>query len=63
VGLGFEIAAPVILCTYCGYKADSWLGTAPWLLVVGSMLGIAVAFYNLFRRVAGGRRGSTDDSP
>jgi len=61
--LGLEIAVPVILCTYVGYKADSWLGTAPWLLVVGSMLGIAVAFYNLFRRVGGGPRGSGIERP
>ena len=61
--MGFEIAVPVILCTYVGYRADSWLGTAPWLLVVASMLGIAVAFYNLFRRVGSPPRGSDDDRP
>lgn len=59
--MGFEIAVPVILGTYVGYQSDSWFGTAPWLLVVGSMLGIAVAFYNLFRRVGGGSRGSDVD--
>ena len=63
MGLGFEIAVPVVLCTYFGYKADSWLGTAPWLLVVGSMLGIAVAFYNLFRRVGRGQQGSDSERP
>jgi len=56
--LGFEIAAPVVLCTYLGYKADSWLSTRPWLLVAGAMLGIALSFYNLFRRVGCGPRGS-----
>ena len=54
VGMGFEIAAPVVLFTFLGYKADGWLGTEPWLLVVGSLLGMAVAFYTLFKRALGG---------
>jgi F0F1-type ATP synthase assembly protein I len=52
VGLGFEIAVPIVICTYLGYKADAWLGSGPWLLVVGALLGMSVAFYNLFRRVS-----------
>jgi len=61
--LGFEIAVPIVLCTYLGYKADSWLGSGPWLLVLGSMLGIAVSFYNLFRRVGSGTRGPGGEPP
>ena len=53
LGLGFEIAAPIVLCTFLGYKVDQWLGSEPWLLVVGSLLGMTLAFYNLFRRVLG----------
>lgn len=60
VGLGFEIAVPILLCTYLGYRADVWLGTEPWLLVVGALLGIAVAFYNLFRRVLPPKGGAED---
>jgi len=61
--LGFEIAVPIVLCTYLGYKADSWLGSEPWLLVVGALVGMAVAFYNLFRRASAGTRGSDGDEP
>lgn len=32
-----------------GWLFDSWLGTAPWLLLVMLFLGIAVAFRNIIR--------------
>jgi len=46
-----EIAVPLVLFTFLGYRADRWLGTEPWLLVLGALLGMAIAFYTLFRRV------------
>ena len=62
VGLGLEIAVPVVLFTFLGYKADGWLGTEPWLLVVGALLGMAVSFYTLFRRALGwGQKPDQDD--
>jgi F0F1-type ATP synthase assembly protein I len=57
VGLGFEIAVPVVLCSYLGYRADRWLDTGPWLLVTGALLGITLGFYGFFRRVSPGTRG------
>lgn len=56
MGLGIELAAPIVLCMYVGYRMDRWLETAPWLFVVGSFLGITVSFYSLFRRVMPSRR-------
>jgi F0F1-type ATP synthase assembly protein I len=50
-GLGFEIAVPVALFMFAGYKADGWLGTEPWLFVVGALLGVTVGFYSFFKRV------------
>jgi F0F1-type ATP synthase assembly protein I len=32
-----------------GYWADRWLGTSPWILLVGLGIGIAAGFTNLFR--------------
>ncbi len=32
-------------------NADRWLGTTPWLTLVGLLLGIAAGFVNLFRVV------------
>ncbi len=55
VGLGLEIALPVALGAYAGYRLDRLWNTGPWMLLTGAILGIAVAFYLLFRSVALGR--------
>ena len=54
IGLGFEIAAPVLLFLFAGYKLDGWLGSTPWLLLVGALIGMAVGFYSLYKRIARG---------
>jgi ATP synthase protein I len=36
-----------------GYAVDSWLGTAPWGVFVGLLLGLAVGFYELVKSVSG----------
>ena len=35
-----------------GWLADRWLGSAPWLLVVGFVLGAAAGFYEFIRLTA-----------
>jgi F0F1-type ATP synthase assembly protein I len=57
-GLGFEIAVPVVLLMFAGYKADGWLGTEPWLFVVGALLGVTLGFYSFFKRVLQFGRGA-----
>lgn len=32
-----------------GYFLDRWLNTAPWLLIVGTVLGTVGAFTSLYR--------------
>jgi ATP synthase protein I len=32
-----------------GWGLDRWLGTAPWLVVTGIVLGAAVGFYQFIR--------------
>jgi ATP synthase protein I len=34
-----------------GYFADRWLGTGPWLLLIGLALGIAAAGVNFYRTI------------
>jgi ATP synthase protein I len=34
-----------------GYFADRWLGTQPWLLLIGLGLGIAAASVNFYRTI------------
>ena len=43
-GVGWYVAASILAGTVGGYFLDRWLGTAPWLLVVGLVLGSLVAF-------------------
>ncbi len=44
-----------------GYYADTWLGTEPWLLLIGLGLGIAAGFVMFFRSVSKAGR-EIDDS-
>lgn len=37
----------------CGYGLDILLDTAPWLLVVGCLLGGAGGMYTIYRRAIG----------
>lgn len=48
-GVGLTLVIATVLGLVGGYALDRWLGTAPWLLLVGLLLGIASGFINLFR--------------
>lgn len=42
--IGIQIAGGMAMFVIGGYFADQWLGTTPWLVVIGSLLGmVAVA--------------------
>lgn len=45
LSLFFSVAA---LCGV-GWVLDRWLGTKPWLLVAGIVLGAIIGFYQFFR--------------
>lgn len=60
-GLGFEIAVPVVLFIYLGYRLDGWLGSEPWLLVLGALLGATLGAYGFARRVLPPKRGRGGD--
>jgi ATP synthase protein I len=45
----FNLFASVIVLCGVGWLVDRWLGTAPWLLVSGIVLGAAVGFYQFVR--------------
>ena len=44
-----------------GFWVDRWLGTGPWLLLLGLGLGIAAGFVNLFRSVKDAERREQKD--
>ena len=47
MGLGMTMAASVLLGVLGGRWLDNRLGTAPWLMVTGLLLGVGIGFYNL----------------
>ena len=46
---GFSLFASVVAGLLAGWLLDRWLGTKPWLLVAGIVLGAAVGFYEFIR--------------
>lgn len=48
---GYTLIGAIILLGGIGYGLDGWLGTKPWLLFSGLMLGIVVGFYELAKIV------------
>jgi ATP synthase protein I len=54
VGLTLVLATVIGLAG--GYYLDRWLGTKPWLMLIGLAFGIAAGFVNLFRSVSRAER-------
>ena len=46
---GFALFACVLCLTGLGWAADRLLGTRPWLLVAGIVLGAVIGFYQFVR--------------
>ncbi len=60
VGLGFELAAPLLAGLFGGRWLDGRLGTRPWLVLAGAVAGAAAGMWNFYRRVVppgGAKRG------
>ena len=47
----YTLIGAILLMGSIGYALDRWLGTAPWLLLVGLLLGIVTGFYELAKAV------------
>jgi len=48
-GAALMLFSAVISCCALGWLLDRWLGTKPWLLVVGIVVGAIVGFYQFIR--------------
>ena len=46
---GLTLFASVAAFTGLGYLLDTWLGTQPWCLMGGIVIGSAVGFYQFVR--------------
>lgn len=49
VSVSTNLAAPIIGGILLGYLLDEWLGTKPWLILAGTVLGTTGAFLALYR--------------
>jgi len=52
VGLGWYVAACLMLGILGGLWLDQWLHLAPLFLLVGLAVGLAAAFWGMFRMLA-----------
>ncbi len=49
--IGITLVLATVIGLAGGYYADRWLGTQPWITLLGLGMGIAAGFVNLFRSV------------
>jgi ATP synthase protein I len=54
--VGITLVLATVIGLAAGYYADRWLGTSPWLTMIGLGFGIAAGFVNLFRAVKASER-------
>ncbi|HBT46372.1 MAG TPA: hypothetical protein DEA73_00600 [Peptococcaceae bacterium] len=51
LSLGITMGASIFLGLGLGRWLDRRLGTYPWLMVVGALLGVALGFYSLIKEI------------
>jgi len=51
LGYGLTWALSTLLFLWLGGRADEWLGTAPWLTLIGAFLGAGAGFYYMYRHL------------
>ncbi len=49
--VGITLVLATVIGLAGGYYADRWLGTNPWLTLIGLGFGVAAGFVSLFRAV------------
>lgn len=47
--IGLLLPSSIIVGLFFGYVLDRWLGTAPWLLLIFTVLGAVSGLLSLFR--------------
>ncbi len=51
VGVGWYIGGCIVLGVIAGLWLDSKFHTEPWLVIVGLILGVFLAFYGVYRMI------------
>lgn len=60
LSIGMTMVVATVIGLAAGWGLDRWLGTAPWLTMLGLGFGIAAAFVALFRAVSSIEQRSDD---
>lgn len=50
--LGLALPSGIAVGLFFGYWLDKWLGTAPWMLIIWTLLGVASGLISLIRGIA-----------
>lgn len=50
-GAGFQFAFALLLFFFLGRWADRKLGTEPWLMILGMLVGGGGGFYSMYRKL------------
>ena len=51
LGLGFQLAASIVIMLFIGYWLDSWLKIYPILTIIFAMFGGFAGLYNVIKTV------------
>lgn len=70
MGLGLQFVIVILICLYAGMWLDRKLGTAPWMLGLGVVVGASAGFYSMYhvmmdenRKAKGMGRADGDTKP
>jgi F0F1-type ATP synthase assembly protein I len=48
MGLGLQFVVAILVCLYAGMWLDAKLHTAPWLMLIGALIGASGGFYAMY---------------
>jgi ATP synthase protein I len=51
LGVGLQFAGSIVLFLFVGRWLDGRLGTEPWLMILGVMIGAAAGFFSMYRQL------------
>jgi F0F1-type ATP synthase assembly protein I len=54
--MGIEFLVAVLLCLFAGKWLDARLGTAPFVMLLGVLVGAGVSIWSMYRKVFPGER-------
>lgn len=51
LGVGLQFALSIVVFVYLGQWLDRRLGTEPWMLLFGLLIGAGGSFYSIYRKL------------